>query len=97
MIETREQLRQASLRERAHAYVAKKVRSGAIVRPVECQDCGVIPPKRVIVRNGRVQLVSAIELHHVRGYEESEWGNVIGLCHGCHVRADALLIAERAA
>ncbi len=63
----------------AHYLVHKAVKSGTLVRPSACDDCGASPTPN---KRGAVQ----IQAHHHNGYEnplDVQW-----LCPKCHNEAN---------
>lgn len=62
---------------RAHYRVAVAVKTGALTRPVVCEECGSEPPPN---KRGAVQ----IQAHHHNGYDDPL--DVQWLCPTCHLR-----------
>lgn len=62
---------------RAHYRVALAVRTGVLVRPTACEECGSEPPPN---RRGAAQ----IQAHHHNGYEDPL--DVQWLCPTCHLK-----------
>jgi hypothetical protein len=60
--------------ERAHQAVAYALRTGKLVRPKNCQECGIVPEPRI---DGR----SRLQAHHP---DYSKPLEVIFLCSFCH-------------
>lgn len=66
-------------KKKARYYVSNGVRDGKLIRPSNCEKCGIEDwgEKR-----------SVIEAHHYLGYEKSNWLKVQWLCTDCHKLAE---------
>lgn len=67
-------------KKKARYYVHNAVRSGRLVRPKNCENCGI--------KDWGIKR-SMIEANHYKGYQPKFWLVVQWLCTNCHKEADA--------
>src|SRR5437870_4357481 len=60
----------SKLMRRVNFAVHRTVKSGKLVRPTMCSNCGI---------------VGKIEAHHYKGYAKENWLDVQWLCRRCHM------------
>ncbi len=78
----------------AYKAVQRALRTGQLVRPYVCQQCGQVESQLLERRAPRRYDVILPSAHHHHGYGGDHALDVIWLCHLCHNRAHGAQLAE---